>query len=530
MIEEEIIAAEDEPKPPQDLAADALLPAVVRSEVNFLRLPFFSLQRRDSKKKVEMLYEFTDVRNGKKVTFTWLVIPSTKYGCPTAFDRRVARAIDALIDEAFVRDGYQLVNPISFSIYHLAELMERKSRKGGWFYEDIRTALKRMVATTVESQGSFFLKDEEVWVEKVFHPYEEVLFVGMRMSDGSIAETNYLWLHELYLRNINARYVRPLDYQFLRNLKNDIAGRLYEVLSAKFYGLEDGVAYYHVDYQEFCKTLPISPQRYYSATKRQLKPAHNELGRWSFLSKVAYVLHDGNKEVKTIRYYPGERAKREMSGELLRRAKSLHHVEEQILLPLDTETKKETTHLTGLAKELYERGISEKVVMRICQKYPEERVREKIEMFDFLKSKQDMDNPAGWLRQAIEEDWKPTEAQKKAKAKAELLGAREKRAQLNREKEEIAASYSEKAEAILFEMMEREKEAVEKAVLSLLAEKPSLLQWYDESKPLTEQRAMVQATVRIHLREKFPDAFLAITAERDEKMSEISQQITALQE
>ena len=528
MIIEEIIA-ESESFPLQDSTV-ALLPAVVRSEINFLRFPFFALQCRGLKGKKEIVYRIAEERHGQKLELEWRVMASATYGIPTPFDRRVARAVDAVIDERFVQNGYQLVNPIQFSIYHLSKEMGFDSREGGRNYKDIKNSIERIVATTVKSKGSFWLKDEEQWIDRVFHPYEDVIFVGMRMSDGTVAETNYLWLHELYLRNINARHVRPLDYTFLASLKNDIAGRLYEVLSAKFYGLKDEVAYYHIDYQELCKTLPITPQRYFSDATRYLKPAHEELGRWGFLTKVAYVLHDDRKEVKTIRYYPGERAKREMSGELLRRAKSLHHVEEQILLPLAPETTHKTTHLTGLAKDMYERGISEKVVMRICQKYPSERVREKIEMFDFLSSSQDLENPAGWLRQAIEEDWKPSDAQLKAKAKAERERAQEKIAQLNREKEEIQKAYSEKAEAILFEILEREKEAVERAVLSLLAEKPSLLQWYDESHPLTEQRAMVQATVRIHLREKFPDAFSSITAERDEKMSEISQQITALQE
>ena len=235
MIEEEVISGDDDTS--HEFQAETL-PVVVRSEINFLRLPFFSLQCRDSKKMEEMVYEFTEIRGGKKFSFTWSVIPSVRYGRPTAFDRRVARAFDVLIDEAYIQNDFQLVNQIEFSIYRLAELMERKTRKGGWFCEDIKTSLRRMVATTVESNGSFYLKDEEVWLERVFHPYEAVIFAGMKMSDGSVAETNYLKLNEFYLRNINARHVRPLDYQFLRRLKSDIAAREYEVLSPKFYGLD----------------------------------------------------------------------------------------------------------------------------------------------------------------------------------------------------------------------------------------------------------------------------------------------------
>ena len=51
VIEEEIIVDDDDTS--HESQAE-LLPVIVRSEVNFLRLPFFSLQCRDSKKMEEM--------------------------------------------------------------------------------------------------------------------------------------------------------------------------------------------------------------------------------------------------------------------------------------------------------------------------------------------------------------------------------------------------------------------------------------------------------------------------------------------
>lgn len=535
IVEEMITESQTEPSQesadgghPTFRVAVILLPAVVRSEVNFLRFPFFALSLKGLRKKKETVYRFVEERDGKRAEFEWRVMANATYGYPTPFDWKVARAVDAVIDETIARNGSPLENPIQFSIYRLVELMGMSSR-GGRNYHDIRESIERIVATTVKSEGSFFLKGEKRWLGDIFHLYDRAVFKGKEMPDGIIAETNSLWLSDPYLHNINARYVRPLDYRFLAELKRPLAGRLYEVLSAKFYGLEEGKDYYHVDYQDLCKILPITPQRYFSDVQRDFKRAHEELGAKAFLAKVAYVLYDGSKEVKTVRYYPGEKAKRERNGELLRLVKTPMVVEEQLPLPQATAEQEKAVELTGIAKELYSRGVLEKVAVRLAQRYSEDRIREKVEMFDFLKSSSCLENPAGWLITAIEEDWKPSSAQLKAKALAERFGAREKIAQLNREKEEIQKAYSEKAEAILFEILEREKEAVEKAVIKLLAENPSLLQWYDESKGFTEQRAMVQATVRIHLREKFPDAFLAITAERDEKMSEMDQQIAFLE-
>ena len=288
MIEEEIITDED-----SDTSRkfhSKFFPTVVRSEINFLNLPFFALTKRGLKEKTKTEYLYVQERNGKKVELLWRVIPSTEYGHPTPFDRKVARAIDVVTDEMFVRNGYQLKNPIQFSIYHLVELIgfSPRKRRSGWLYEDIRYSLKRIVATTVESKGSFYLKDKKRWIDRVFHPYEEVIFLGEELNDGTIAETNYLRLHPFYLQNINAQYVSPLDYEFLRRLKNDIAGREYEVLSPKFYGLDKRLSYYQVDYQDFCKTLPITPQRYYSATQRQFKKAHEELGSWEYISKPVF--------------------------------------------------------------------------------------------------------------------------------------------------------------------------------------------------------------------------------------------------
>ena len=530
MIEEEIIVGEDTDTSLE--YQDELLPSVILPEMNFLRFPFFALHRRGLRKHNEkMVYEFIDVREGERVKCRLSVIPSTEYGRPTAFDRRVARAVDVVIDEAYLRNGHHLENPIQFSTYHISGLMGQKSKRGGWLYKEIKRTIERIVATTIKVERSFYLKDKKQWVGGVFHLYDKYVFKGEARHDtGEVAETNCLWLSDEYIRNINARYVRPLDYKFLVRLKNDLASRLYEVLSPKFYGLKKGIDYYHIDYLNLCNMLPITPRRYFSDAQRSLKPAHDELASWGYLSKVTYVLHEGRKSIKTVRYYPGERAKREMRGEFGERTRTVF-IEEQLPLPL---ADGENIQLAGLAQELYDRGIKPKrVAIELCENHDEDYIREKIETFDFFMEANDgtiSDNPPGWLRTAIESNIEPTQKQVKAGEAAVRQMVEEKVRELEREKDKIKKPYEEECNAVFQKIMAENAEAVDDAMQEVLKENPVLEQFYDASKPFVEQSGAIQAMTKPKLRERFPAVFKSIDDEYKKKIEGIDKQIIDLQE
>jgi hypothetical protein len=528
VIEEEIVVGEHDDNP-LELQAE-LLPAVVTPEMNFLRFPFFSLHRRGVRKNNrELVYEFTDVRAGKRVKSRLSVIPSVKYGRPTAFDRRVVRAIDVIIDEDFVRNGYLVENPVSFSIYRIAELMGQTVKRTGWLYRDIKESIERVVSTTVKVEKSFYFKDKKQWSGGIFHLYNKYVFKGEERNDtGEVAETNYLWLGDEYLSNINARYVKPLDYSFLASLKNDVASRLYEILSVKFYGIDDRQGYYHVDYVNLCNMLPITPQRYFSDTQRKLKPAHNELGKCGYLSKVQYVLYEGKKQVKTVRYYPGERAKREMQGKFGDRTRTVV-INEQLALPLEDMQEPERT---GLAQELVERGIKPKrVAVEICQNHDAEYIREKIEIFDFHMEADDgtiSDNPPGWLIEAINRDIEPTQKQVKAGKTAVRKQVGERVRQLELEKEKIKKPYVEECDKIFEKIIVEYPEVVDKAVQETVEDQPILHDRYDDSKPFTEQSVMLKAMTKPKLRERFADMFKEVDEKYQSQIDEIDRQIDEL--
>lgn len=333
----------------------------IKSEVNFLVFPFFSLTRKELRKKIETEYRDVVERNGKKMEIFWQVTANAKYGFPGPLDKKVHRAIEQLINER----GWPVTNPITFSIYQLAKMIGIKNPKSGRVYQLIKQALERIVFTGVKSGGTFYHKGKKHWLEKAFHLYDQVIFKGEALPDGSIAETNYLYLSEPYLESLNAFYIKPLDYRYYWSLKREISRRLYEVLGVKFYGLKDS-AYVRFDYFTLCQLLPIAPKKQRFRAKEQLKRHHEELVKTGFLRQVRW----GEAEEKwIIYYYPGQRALEEIKKARLKSRYS------QMELPFSHEEEMRVKLLVEDILEVTGDRHSEAFYRKIVKLLPEDLVR-----------------------------------------------------------------------------------------------------------------------------------------------------------
>jgi len=314
MGREPIVAAEKTARERDEL----LLPEVLRSEVNLLVLPFFALSRKGLGKKMETEFKAKVVRDGKQLEILWQVTANAKYGYPGPFDKKVHKAVEQIIDGL----PLPIENPIRLgSLYHIAQLMELSpSKKGsysGQIYKKIKEALERLVLTGVRSRGTFYSKARKRWIDETFHLYDQIIFKGEELEDGTIADSNYLFLSRWYLENINARYVRPLDYSYYKSLRNLISQRLYELLGVKFYYIlqsDADEAYIRYKYSTLCQLLPIRRQRYLSQAKRVLQPAHQELQATGFLERVVWRGIRNKAKVRDwyVYYYPGPRAHAEI--------------------------------------------------------------------------------------------------------------------------------------------------------------------------------------------------------------------------
>jgi len=415
-----------------------IAPTFIKCEVNFVRLPFFALSRKDSSRRIETEYKESAERDGKRIEILWTVTANAKFGYPTPFDKKVHKAIESIVS----KKSFPISNPVDFSIYEICKLMNI-SADSGRNYEMVKNALLRTTFAGIQSKGTFYSKDDKRWIEDAFHLYDRVVFIGETLPNGKTAETNYLFLGDWYLKSLNSFYVKPLDYDFFLNLRSNIGGRLYEFLGLQFYGL--GGKPYKIDYRRLCQVLPIIEQKYLSKAIQNLEPAHKELVKKGFLSKVKW-----NKQPNwTIVYYPGRKAKEEIK---------IAGSEKQLEFKFSESRREQATEYNielpqdgaDVVGDLIQRGVTRSVAVKLAGSYPLEQLRKHIDIFDRLvenRSSLIQKNPAGFLRKSIEENYQPPEEYRSHRERESKRLKQEKLAQLEQQERDKAKQEKQKIDA-----------------------------------------------------------------------------------
>jgi len=403
----------------------------------------------------------------------WKVSRNIEYGFPSAFDKKVHRAVEQIINQL----PKPITNPIRLgSLRELCRLMGI-SPNSGYNKNRIKESFERITLTGIQTKGTFYLKDEKRRIDETFHMYDHVILAGKELSDGTIADAVYLILGNFYLRNINANYVVPLDFEYYKSLKGTITERLYEYIGLMIYAaLENNQhqRYVHIKYSTLCSYLPLARQTVKWKAKQQLASAHSQLTESGYFRDVDWQ-DTHKKDDWLIYYYIGERARDEwkrnkesksippefqLEAPVPQSAKTERRKsKEEPTKPKPKQTQEEET-LSPIAQELINRGITKSVAIDFAYSFPEEHIKGKIEMHDYKKETGEIiQNAAGWLREAIVRDYQLSEEQLKKQAQLE-----KKKAQ-----QEEQRTLEEKA-----------KEIQERRLKEALAQFPSDEQWVRE--------------------------------------------------
>jgi Replication initiator protein A len=396
---------------------DLLPPDEIRSEVNFLNYPFFSLSRKDAQKRTKAEYHTTVNRGDERVEVSWIVSSNSRYGYPGPFDQQVFKAIEYIVSQ--MRPPIQNPVPIG-SLYDIAKLLGLSW--SGRTSKEIQASLTRIVTTSIDSKSTFYDKSKQRWIRDVFHLYDRVVFLGQTLPNGEIADTNYLVLSGWYLESVNARYVKPLDYTYYRSLKIPIASRLYELLGVKF----KRSLFINYSYSKLCQLLPLTRYQYFAQAKRQLESAHQELIHTGFFDNVEWVkVNDSHDWL--VNYYAGTRAKEEIQRWSKQGALPPPDDLELGQMPPASSTPQQAEEDNDVVVALQNFGISKKTAKRLAKTHPEQDVFEKLQLVQWLvdtKSPLVSKNPQGFLVKALDEGYLPnppkgykTATQRKEEAK-----------------------------------------------------------------------------------------------------------------
>ena len=274
---------------------------IIRTETVLSKLPIHNLA-----KKGTINIHIVQKNPQGKVELLWKVSPSRDYGEP----RQLAYKLDTIVINRRLDEAGR---PLP-GIIRLGSLRELAQELGlGSDTATVRKALLQNASAFITAKLTYKGNDKrERRLETGFTRYS-VAFTGERLPDGNKADAVYLILNKPYHEVLNNAPIRPLDYDYLRQLP-PAAQRFYEILSRKiFAALKFKHATASLRYSEYCT---YSAQRRYferHPVQNQMSAIHREHKKFGYIVDVQYQpTTDAENKPDWIMYYtPGPKAKAE---------------------------------------------------------------------------------------------------------------------------------------------------------------------------------------------------------------------------
>ena len=364
-------------------------PDFVKIEKNLNTLGFFTPAKHRGEKSREKIVTMRRELGGKIVEAQAVILPSAKYGLPTAADLDKYLAFHKLVEDIRIRSG-QILNPVGFTSAQLMNILGM--RNSGNNYLDIAEWLQRMTATTINSKGTVYLAKHKAWVSDTFHVFDRIVTMGSALPDGTVADQHYVWLSEWQMENINSNYLLPIDIDTYRQLKNQIAKILVPLLQVWLYATR-AEGRFEKRYTELCQILDIANHKPLSLIRRQLEPSLAELTHHGYLASWAIAPTADGREYKLVAAH-GHKFYRDQKIRMIGPS-----------APIEGEE-------LSLLKELIARGINEPFARRLLRQIPEDQpIMDQLEWGDHtVCSSKSIANPPGFYVYLLKENIRPPDS------------------------------------------------------------------------------------------------------------------------
>lgn len=337
--------------------------SLVRVEVNFEEFPFF--QPRKVMRQGSYAYERTiKGENGTRLDQKWTVISSSETALPGSFDMDVFIGVLEVLER---RGGMPTSGTMEFSLYELAEVLGVKL--SGRTYEDLKESLERIAMTSVRSENAFWVEGHKRHITDTFRLWDVTLDESQNRK-GEKRSRHRIEFGRIFMRSFHDHYLRGLDTDLYRALDSPVAKRLYRIVDHK----RDGSGTWEADLKELQQQIPIGPYKYPAKIREKLSRPHEELMAAGFLARATYP--------------DWEKVCYEVAEDFLKTREVLALEgtnEEKIAIKLLRES--------GLRGDVA-RDLVAKHGPKTCTRYA-----------NALPHQENLRNPAGWLRKAIEEGY-----------------------------------------------------------------------------------------------------------------------------
>lgn len=444
-----------------------------RDELNLAEFPLFYLGQRVPADLKSLDYEDEIFDQGKNVAINRkLTISASKlYGLPTVRDADVLHALLLI-----AKQTTDFSNPVvTFSRYQLAKVLGWND--SGRSYKRIQDALFKWLGVNLEFQQSWWAKEEQQWQTKGFHLVESVTIndCSRRRGQAELPLSSCRFSDEFFA-SLTTGYIKSLNLEDYFHLTIPAAKQAYRFLDKRFYRKSR----IDFDLHAFaCEHVGLSRKYKPCMLKKRIEPAIRELEAIGFIKPEPpsrrYTNHGRGQY--TIHFQRG-------------------NSENTFALPGN---KQERSVKRQLLKELTERGVTAKVAREIIEDKAigEKRIRQKIELVDWLKS-QDPDclkRGGGFLTSAIRNDYAlpegfETKAQREAKS-AKVKGIVAARARAEEKKAQEQAQKQQEEQARVDEYLAAlTPEKREQVIDAAIANDPGLLrEQYQNKKGILSEAA-----------------------------------------
>lgn len=447
----------------------------IHGEVNLEKLPIFAPDKRKNFGKNGLTYTYTKgiFKDGQYIELKWEVAAHSKYGSfLNHFDRDVYRCIQKIITErGLLNNGY-----VKFSTYEIIVMLDRQ--KTGSAYKQVKNSLRKMTAAIIQSSGIFYDKKSKKTLTDCFHLFDRFIQKGEDLSDGSVAETNYIKLSEPLLKSIQAGYLKPVNFEYYMHLKTSLAKTLYSRLSTDFYGLPNNVPFLKKRYSILCEETIITRQKYPSYAKRSLASTFDELINTGFLSKVEFEAISNDKKDFFIKFYPGKLAREpDKFKEIYSTSEVFESSSRQKLLtsidqPIEDDLLEEDKFIL---QHLLDIHVSKPAAKECLNDY-----KEKTKYWLEAKKVDDKyaaaTNKAGFIVMAIKRNWSSANYEKFLVKEKQQMDLQAKCLDIeNRQKELDCLKEKNKLEAFYCKLSDSEQKEIELNILERLKQENSYL-------------------------------------------------------
>lgn len=365
---------------------------IIRTETVLSKLPIHNLAKTgtlDIQIRRKTAQEEADLR--------WEVSYSSRYGQP----RQLAYKIDTIYIN---RKIDELGRPVP-KVLRLGSLRDiARALDLGGDTNNVRKALRQNAFAAISAKLTYRSTDgTERRLEADFTRYS-VIFAGEKLPDGREADSVHLIFNEPYLEVLNSAPMRPLNYDYLKQLP-PAAQRFYEIVSYKiFAALKYRQPWARLTYSDCCTFSAM--QRYfdYDHFKKQMYKIHRPHLESGYLAKVQYQPVPAVEQADWMMLYePGPKAIAEFNTFEKRRGG------QPVVTEFDGPAEPEFPDLpapvdaapatTTLLFELTRRGVSEPQARKLlASAAPEQPILEQLEWGDRLiaRSRNRIHNPPGF--------------------------------------------------------------------------------------------------------------------------------------